>query len=76
MKITVSIFLPLPDNRKIRHYPLTVSDDITVGEVADSFSIDESSVWLYVVNHHRVLERNEALSEGDHLMVFPPMEGG
>jgi molybdopterin converting factor small subunit len=76
MKITVSIFLPLPDNRKIRHYPLTVSDEITVGEVADSFGIDDSRVWLYVVNHHRVLERYEPLSEGDHLMVFPPMEGG
>jgi len=76
MIITLSIFLPLPSDEKIRNLSLHLLPGTTVGQVMDRYHIPDDKVWLYVVNHRQIRQRGDALSDGDHLMVFPPLEGG
>jgi len=76
MNVTLSVFMALPEGGKIRNKALQIGEGSTVADVVDLFHISDEWVWLYVVNHHQVLQRHDALKEGDHLMVFPPMEGG
>ena len=76
MKITVSIFLTLSGGERIRSRTLSVREGATVQEVMDLFQVSHDLVWLYVANHNTVLQPGDSLKEGDHLMVFPPMEGG
>ncbi|SMP67932.1 MoaD/ThiS family protein [Anoxynatronum buryatiense] len=76
MNILLSVFLPLPDEKPLRNTPLNLPDGTTVGQVMDQFGVSDHRVWLYVVNHREIRKREDTLDEGDHLMVFPPMEGG
>lgn len=76
MNITLSIFMALPEGEKIRSKALRMKKGSTVADAVDLFHISDEWVWLYVVNHQQVVQRHDVLKEGDHLMVFPPMEGG
>ncbi len=76
MNITLSVFMALPEGERIRNKPLTLKKGSTVANAVDLFHISDEWVWMYVLNHRQVVQRKDVLSEGDHLMVFPPMEGG
>lgn len=76
MNITLSVFMVLPEGKRIRNKVLELKEGSTVANAVDLFHISDEWVWLYVLNHRQVVQRNNALKEGDHLMVFPPMEGG
>ncbi len=76
MNITLSVFMALPEGKRIRNKALELKEGSTVANAVDLFHISDEWVWLYVLNHQQVVQRNDALKEGDHLMVFPPMEGG
>lgn len=76
MNITLSVFMALPKGEKIRNEALQIKEGSTVADAVDLFGISDDWVWLYVINHRHIVKRNVVLKEGDHLMVFPPMEGG
>ena len=76
MNITLSVFMALPEGEKIRNKSLQLKAGSTVADAVDLFCISDNWVWLYVLNHRHIVKRNDVLTEGDHLMVFPPMEGG
>lgn len=76
MHITLSVFMALPDGEKIRNKALQLKEGATVADAVDRFNIPDEWVWLYVINHRKMVQRQDVLIEGDHLMVFPPMEGG
>lgn len=76
MNITISIFMALPHHGKVRRLPLCLKEDAQVADALVGFQVHDDWVWLYVINHRHVVDRYHRLSEGDHLMVFPPMEGG
>jgi len=76
MHILLSVYLPLSREKPLRSTSLNLPEGTTVGQVMEQFGVSDEQVWLYVVNHKHIRKREDRLSEGDHLMVFPPMEGG
>ncbi len=76
MKMTLSLFLPLPDRRLVRGEVLDIHPETTIAALMDQFGVSDDHVWLYVVNHREMKQRTDRLNAGDHLMVFPPMGGG
>jgi molybdopterin converting factor small subunit len=73
-RITVKLFAYFRDNR-FKQEDREVGENITVGDIVDSLTIDREEVGVLMLNS-RHTEFSTCLVENDVLAIFPVVGGG
>ena len=85
MKVVLKLYASLTDylpekGRELRHeVALDVPPGATISSVIDQFQLPRRHVHLVLVNGVYVeprLRATQALRDGDHLAIWPPVAGG
>ena len=75
MKVRVKLYGYSPQALKKDELELDLREGATTQDAIDSLPILDK-VYLYVVRNGVRLDKHIALTDGDELLVFPPVTGG